>query len=166
MRVGGLDPGATGALAVIDTDLGTLELVDMPSGMVKIGNSMKNRVIPALLCHQVRQLNAHHWLIEKVGSIAPEGRAQGTSSMFAFGYAAGLAEGAVAGAGISYDLMAPQAWQKLARVAGGKDGARARACQLFPAYAHLFARVKDDGRADAACIAVANAMNQGVIWIP
>jgi len=35
----------------------------------------------------------------------------------------------------------------------GKDGARARAAELFPAYAQMFARKKDDGRADAALIA-------------
>jgi hypothetical protein len=28
-----------------------------------------------------------------------------------------------------------------------------RAAECFPAYAHLFRRVKDDGRADAALIA-------------
>lgn len=34
-----------------------------------------------------------------------------------------------------------------------KNQARARAMALFPAAAKLFARVKDDGRADASLIA-------------
>jgi crossover junction endodeoxyribonuclease RuvC len=50
-------------------------------------------------------------------------------------------------------IVTPQAWQKAAGVRGGKDGARQRACELFPNYAGLFARKKDDGRADAACMA-------------
>jgi crossover junction endodeoxyribonuclease RuvC len=38
-------------------------------------------------------------------------------------------------------------------VSGGKDGARARAMEVFPWNVDLFKRVKDDGRADAALIA-------------
>ena len=35
-----------------------------------------------------------------------------------------------------------------------KDGARARASELLPSYSHLWQRVKDDGRAEAALIAL------------
>jgi crossover junction endodeoxyribonuclease RuvC len=73
--------------------------------------------------------------------------------MFAFGRAAGLLEGALAGLGIPVTLVTPQEWQKGMRVIGGKDGARARAAELWPGQAGLFARVKDDGRADAALMA-------------
>ena len=43
-------------------------------------------------------------------------------------------------------------------VRDGKDGSRQRACELFPAYASAFSRVKDNGRSDAALIAMWRAM--------
>jgi crossover junction endodeoxyribonuclease RuvC len=38
---------------------------------------------------------------------------------------------------------------------GAKDAARSQAIRRWPAQASLFARVRDDGRAEAALIAVA-----------
>jgi crossover junction endodeoxyribonuclease RuvC len=42
---------------------------------------------------------------------------------------------------------------------GGKDGSRARAMELFPEQTALFKRVKDDGRSDAALIALWGSKN-------
>ena len=50
--------------------------------------------------------------------------------------------------------MTPQRWKKALSLGQGKDAARARASQLLPAHAHYWQRVKDDGRAEAALIAV------------
>jgi crossover junction endodeoxyribonuclease RuvC len=44
------------------------------------------------------------------------------------------------------------------RTREGKDGSRLRAIELFPNYGQLFARKKDDGRADAALLAYWYAM--------
>lgn len=78
---------------------------------------------------------------------------QGVSSMFAFGRAVGVLEGALGAHKIPYSRIPPQEWQRGMRVRGGKDGARERAMALFPAKAGDFARKKDDGRADAALLA-------------
>jgi crossover junction endodeoxyribonuclease RuvC len=42
-----------------------------------------------------------------------------------------------------------------------KDAARGAAIARWPAKAALFARVKDDGRAEAALIALAGLMREG-----
>jgi crossover junction endodeoxyribonuclease RuvC len=55
-------------------------------------------------------------------------------------------------------IVTPQAWQKACSVRGGKDGSRLRAAELFPNYANLFARKRDDGRADAALMAYYGAI--------
>lgn len=157
MRIAGIDPGASGALAVLDTDLGTLQVVDMPVVQVKVGRNQRSRVMPAAIARALDDLHIGYALIELVGAMPK----QGLSSTFTFGHAAGVVEGAVAALGIPYEKLTPQEWQKLARVAGGKDGSRARAAQLFPAYAALFARKMDDGRADAACMAYAGAVLKG-----
>ena len=64
-----------------------------------------------------------------------------------------MVEGVLAALAVHTSYVTPQRWQKVVEVRGGKDGARLRAIELFPAYASLFARKKDDGRADAALIA-------------
>lgn len=157
MRLAGIDPGASGAVAVFDTGLGTLHVIDMPVGQVKTGRAERSRVIPALFANAVSELHIDYAVIELVGAMPK----QGLSSTFTFGHAAGVVEGVVAALGIPYEKITPQEWQKLARVSGGKDGSRARAAQLYPAYAGLFARKKDDGRADAACMAYAGAVLKG-----
>jgi crossover junction endodeoxyribonuclease RuvC len=73
--------------------------------------------------------------------------------MFQFGRGVGVIEGVLAGMQIPLTYYTPQQWQKAAAVRGGKDGSRARAAELFPAYASMFTRAKDDGRADAALMA-------------
>lgn len=148
MRVLGIDPGAHGALAVIDG--GSVAAVhDMPTMRVKRGTREVNEVnavaLGALLAG-LRPLDAA--VLEKVGAMP----GQGVSSMFAFGRAVGVVEGVLGALQIPYTTVPPQEWQRGMRVRGGKDGSRARASELYPASASLFARVKDDGRAEAVLI--------------
>lgn len=153
MRILGIDPGLDGALALFDTDLGKIAVVDMPTFEIKVGKSMKRRISASGLALEIRALNAEQVFIEKVGAMP----GQGVSSMFGFGYSAGMLEGVVAALSHAYGYLTPQEWQKLARVAGGKDGSRQKASRLFPCDADLFIRKKDNGRSDAVCIAYAGA---------
>jgi crossover junction endodeoxyribonuclease RuvC len=61
--------------------------------------------------------------------------------------------------------MAPAAWKRAVGVPpgreGAKDAARSEAIRRWPAKATLFARIKDDGRAEAALIAVAGMLRAG-----
>jgi crossover junction endodeoxyribonuclease RuvC len=153
MIIIGIDPGLTGAIAFFDTSGGTLTLSDMPVVSVKRNNKLKNEVSAAGLVDviktQVIGLTSHKAFIERVGAMP----GQGVSSVFSFGRSLGIVEGVVASFGIATTIVPPVTWQKAVNVRGGTDGSRARAMELFPAYANLFARKKDDGRADAALIA-------------
>lgn len=90
-------------------------------------------------------------LVEKVGAMP----GQGVTSMFTFGYGAGVIEGVVATLGLSFRFIAPQSWRGIVGLRGDKSGARAMATRLFPLHSSAFARVKDDGVAEAALIALA-----------
>ena len=153
MIIIGIDPGLTGAIAFFDTSGGTLTLSDMPVVSVKRNNKLKNEVSAAGLVDviktQVIGLTTHKVFIERVNAMP----GQGVTSVFSFGRSLGIVEGVVASFGIATTIVPPMTWQKAINVRGGKDGSRARAMELFPAYANLFARKKDDGRADAALIA-------------
>jgi crossover junction endodeoxyribonuclease RuvC len=150
MRILGIDPGASGALAIVDlTQPGRVEIFDMPSVQVKRGTRMVNQVSAPMLAEILREKLIDFAVLEKVGAMP----GQGVSSMFAFGRAAGVVEGVLAGLEIAVTLVTPQEWQKHMRVVGGKDGARSRASQIFSKDVNYFLRKKDDGRADAALIA-------------
>lgn len=150
----GCDPGASGALAFFSPESGTLDVIDMPVVQVKRGGKLKSEISPQMLSSLIRPRLVDRAVIEKVGAMP----GQGVSSMFQFGRSVGQLEGVLAALMIPTEYVTPQQWQKAVGVRDGKDGARARAAELFPAYAHLFARKKDDGRADASLIAFFAAM--------
>ena len=53
-------------------------------------------------------------------------------------------------------LHSPAAWKRAVGLSlASKDASRSEAIRRWPAHAACFARVKDDGRAEAALIAVA-----------
>lgn len=160
MRVLGIDPGAHGALALIDTSLPAAQqliaMVDMPTTLIKRGQREVNEVNAPMLAAAVREFgHVDAGYIELVGAMP----GQGVSSMFAFGRAVGVLEGVLSGCGISCTRVPPQVWQRAMRVRGGKDGSRERAAAIYPAKAQLFARKKDDGRSDAALIATHGAQS-------
>jgi crossover junction endodeoxyribonuclease RuvC len=145
----GIDPGLNGAIAFLDIDDGHLSIVDMPTFEVKRNNKVKREVSPSGVAHELTVASVRGVVLERVGAMP----GQGITSVFSFGRSVGIIEGILAAYEMPVDIVTPQAWQKAAGVRGGKDGSRLRACELFPNYATLFARKKDDGRADAACMA-------------
>lgn len=163
MIILGIDPGASGALAWVETGAGVrprlLAVADAPTLQVKSGNSMKTRIdLPGLVA-LVGTVGAIHppdlAVIETVGSRPGEG----VGSVFAFGYATGLATGVVAGVcDVPVEQITPQVWRRFARVTGDKDDARQKAMEYFSDQANHFKRKKDHGRADAALIAFGYAL--------
>jgi len=146
----GIDPGLNGAIAFLDTEKGHLSIIDMPTFEVKRNNKVKREVSPVGLALTIKlATEVSRAVLERVGAMP----GQGVTSVFSFGRSVGIVEGVLATMQIPVDIVTPQAWQKAAGVRGGKDGARQRACELFPNYAYLFALKKHDGRADAACMA-------------
>lgn len=152
-RILGVDPGASGALCILCTKTEILEIYDMPTVTIQRGTRHVRQVNAALLVDILRESKPDRAFVEAVHAMP----GQGVSSMFAFGRALGVIEGALAGLNIPQTLVPPAEWTKAMRVKGGKDGARNRAIELYPRHSNLFARVKDDGRADATLIATYGA---------
>ena len=144
-----VDPGASGALAFLDLAAGKLDILDMPTVEVKRGAKNKTEISPQMLAALIRGRAPLVAVLERVGAMP----GQGTASMFQFGRGVGMLEGTLAALQIPTEYVAPLVWQKAVGSRDGKDGNRQRAVELFPAYAGLFARKKDNGRADAALMA-------------
>lgn len=148
----GFDPGLDGAFAVLDAKGDIVQIFDMPTVEVLVGKSMKRKVAPAAIADELQMFQPHKCkaLIEKVAARP----GQGVASMFGFGRSLGVIEGVLAGMGIPYELVGPPVWTKAMKVIKGKDGSRQRAMEIWPSKAGYFKRAKDDGRAEAALIAL------------
>lgn len=147
----GIDPGASGAVAILQKDGVFVHVFDMPAVEVKIGGKSKRRVSPEMLAAELKlyaDQGATAW-VEHVSAMP----GQGVSSMFAFGESFGLARGVLAGLRVPTYTVPPAVWKRAMQLNSGKDGSRAKAAQLWPEQAGEFKRVKDDGRAEAALIA-------------
>jgi crossover junction endodeoxyribonuclease RuvC len=152
MFVIGVDPGAAGAIAILEEGGKLVHVFEMPSVEVMSGGKAKKRVSPEMLAAELR-LYADQGAVayvEQVGAMP----GQGVSSMFAFGQAFGIVLGVMAGLAIPTQTVTPAKWKKDMKLNGGKDAARAKAAQVWPAHAGEFKRVKDDGKAEAGLIAL------------
>jgi crossover junction endodeoxyribonuclease RuvC len=144
----GIDPGQTGAVAIIGDD--RCYVLDTPTETVKKGKGTKTEYLPAEMAQMLSGFKNVHCYIEKVGAMP----GQGVTSMFNFGKGFGLWLGILAAHGIPYTLVTPQAWKKeIMQGISDKDAARGRAQQLFPQVSSQLSRKKDIGRADALLIA-------------
>lgn len=148
IRVLGVDIGINGAFSLYVN--GKFErVIDMPCVEVIRGGKKKNHISAQGVAAAIKELNPTHAVVEKVGAMPN----QGVTSMFAFGRAAGIIEGALAALNVPVTYMTPQAWMKATQCGKGKDAIRHRCMELHPEHQQLFARVKDSGRADATMMA-------------
>ena len=140
----GIDPGISGALAVLDAGGALMAYTAMPTYQP----AKATRVNPAALSAFLEPYRHGHAILEQVGAMP----GQGVASMFSFGHAAGIVEGVLAALGISYELVVPQEWKKAYKLNGKpKDAARALAQRYYPSAP--LARKKDSGLADALLLA-------------
>lgn len=154
-RILGVDLGGKGALALLDTAGTLLDVADMP--VVPDGGKARSSVQPALLAALLREWQPSRAFVEFVAA-RPTGSKVGA---FAFGKARGHVEAVLATLGVPYTLLTPATWKRAVNIPPGngqKSTARAEACRRWPDHATKFARVKDDGRAEAALIAIAGMM--------
>jgi crossover junction endodeoxyribonuclease RuvC len=154
MIIVGIDPGTTGAVAWYhDGEIYRLE--DLPMIEVKVGKSMRKQLQPSILANMFFEGSEEigHVYLEHVQSMPGEGAV----GAFSFGRGFGMIEGVIACMQTPYTLVRPAKWKAALGVPADKGGARALACRRFPAMAPMFARVKDDGRAEAALIALYGA---------
>jgi crossover junction endodeoxyribonuclease RuvC len=155
----GIDPGITGAAAFFSNDGRLHAIEDMPLMEVKVGGKTRQRVSGRWFAEVVRQMDRasyggqHRAFLEQVG---PSSSAAGS---FTFGRSVGVVEGVLAALGIPVTLISPHRWKPAMAPGNDKNVSRAAAAALFPAHAALFARVKDDGRAEAALIGLFGLRN-------
>jgi Holliday junction resolvasome RuvABC endonuclease subunit len=161
----GVDPGAGGAIALIDETGRIVAIADMPTVEVR----GRRRVDPVALAALLREWAPRAAIVEEVHSQPNDGHV----GAFAFGKATGVALGVLATLGVSVTEVPPQEWKRAMRVpsadtsAKRKEASRARASQLLPAAAPKWWPLKKhNGRAEAALIGLFGLRSSGTVPVP
>lgn len=145
MRVVGVDPGASGAIVMLEDGV-PIEWTLMPT--MKVGSA--TRVNGSALAKWFDDAHAEHVFIEQVGAMP----GQGVASMFNFGHSCGTVMGVISALATPHTMVTPVFWKKAAGLIGtDKDAARARAIQLWPDWRELDKKGAGQALADAALIA-------------
>lgn len=140
-RIIGIDPGATGALALIVN--GHLQdVVDMPE-------------TGRLLSDTIHAWNPDRVYLEDVHCNG----LNGSKANWSLGFWKGMVEGVVSSLRHPLVKMSPQEWKKLNGLIGkDKEASRFLARELYPLHADKFKFKKNVDRAEAALIARAGVM--------
>jgi crossover junction endodeoxyribonuclease RuvC len=158
----GIDPGQSGAIAVIDSQNNIIQLKDWPGDEIqaakivqatkKVVREEKMNLVGAIeYCHAMPKQGVSSMF--KFGT--NYGIWMGVSSMFKFGTNYGIWMGILAALDIPFYVVTPAKWQKgVIKKAQDKKPALAAAARIFP-KAELYGPRGGgkDGRADALLIA-------------
>jgi crossover junction endodeoxyribonuclease RuvC len=152
----GIDPGAHGAVVILNEAGDLTAIFDMPTTPEANGRTATNA---PLLAGILAQSHARIIYCEFVGARPTDAKVAALS----FGRARGVIEGCAGALGIPIVFITPPTWKRLADIPAGvehKDLARTRAIAKWPDRADLFARKCDVDRADAALIGPAGLMRE------
>lgn len=149
----GCDPGIRGALAWYNRNTRRLEHVfDMPTLEYKMASGKIRRRLD--LMRLAIELDTYaaatsFAMVEDVGPMPNDGPVQA----FKFGLTVGETLAMLTAFAVPIRLVKPQVWKALMGLGQDKDMSRALATRKFPEHEKLFARKKDNDRAEASLLA-------------
>ena len=147
----GIDPGISGALALIDhSNNNVYKVWDMPLTSAK-STSGKKSIDPIILANDLTVYAPDIALavVEDVHAMP----GNGSVSMFNFGVSKGLILGMIYMSKCPAFTVPPAVWKGVFGLSSNKDSSREMASQLYSESAHKWSRKKDDGRAEAVLLA-------------
>ena len=151
MRIIGIDPGLSGAIAILD-DFKIFNIYDMP--VMAEGKKNKNQLNSAQL---VNILNKHVLKKENTFVIVEQVSAmpgQGVTSMFNFGQTFGSIKGICAALGLPIFYVRPAKWKKhFELINSSKDASRTKVIEMYPSLSDQLSKKKDVNKSDAILIA-------------
>lgn len=152
----GIDPGLTGAIAIISfKDFlipSFIAVYDMPTYSLKVSNKNRKRIDLNALS-SLLDLYAGQTKIAIVEDVGQVGTNADPFSSFVFGFATGAVHGALAMAGVKIEKIKPNIWKAAMGLDADKDQSVKRAIKLFPQSAKHLKRKMDHGRAEAILLA-------------
>ncbi len=150
MKVLGIDPGLSGALAFNTGD--SLRVFATPTVQTQFVKNGKKKTrsdmnLPEVV-RLIRENRPDVAFIEKVAAM----KGQGVTGMFRFGQNFGQWQGILAALGIRWIEVTPQVWKKQFHLSRDKGASLDLARKLYPNNLESFRLKKHDGLAEAALI--------------
>ena len=151
MRIIGIDPGLSGAIAILEKEK-VIGIYDMP--VMAEGKKNKRQLNSAQLVSIIRD-NIHSKdeiavVVEQVNAMP----GQGVTSMFNFGQTFGAIKGVCAALGLPIFFVRPSKWKKhFDLIRSSKDASRTKVIEMYPALSNLLSKKKDVNKSDAILIA-------------
>jgi len=151
MRIFGIDPGLSGALAILD-EKKIFEVIDLPT--MSDGKKNKKQLNSAHLSKYIQSniidLNKSAVVVEQVNAMP----GQGVTSMFNFGQTFGAIKGICATLNLPIHFVRPSKWKKhFELINSSKDASRTKAIEMYPTFADHLSKKKDVNKSDAILIA-------------
>ena len=151
MRLIGIDPGLSGAIAVLEHKK-ILTLLDMP--VMAEGKKNKKQLNSAQLVNIIKDntKNCEEAIVvvEQVNAMP----GQGVTSMFNFGQTFGVIKGICAALKIPIYFVRPSKWKKhFDLIRSSKDASRTKVIEMYPSLSNLLSKKKDVNKSDAILIA-------------
>ena len=152
MKVIGIDPGLSGAIAIME-DKKVLKTYDMP--VMAEGKKNKRQLNSAQLVNIIK--NNIKKEEEEVVVVVEQVNAmpgQGVTSMFNFGQSFGAIKGVCAALELPIFFVRPSKWKKYFElINSSKDSSRTKVIEMYPSLSDQLTRKKDVNKSDAILIA-------------
>ncbi len=152
MKIIGIDPGLTGAIAILE-DKKVINLLDMP--VMAEGKKNKRQLNSAQLVNIIKEntLKKEEEIVVVVEQVnAMPG--QGVTSMFNFGQTFGAIKGVCAALELPIYFVRPSKWKKYFElINSSKDSSRTKTIEMYPTLSNQLSKKKDVNKSDAILIA-------------
>ena len=151
MRIIGIDPGLSGAIAILD-EKKVVSIFDMP--VMSEGKKNKRQLNSAQLVSIMKEHKNNNEemavLVEQVNAMP----GQGVTSMFNFGQSFGAIKGVCAALNLPIYFVRPSKWKKhFELINSAKDASRTKVIEMYPSLSNQLTRKKDVNKTDAILIA-------------
>ena len=151
MKIIGIDPGLSGAIAVLENKK-VLKIFDIP--VMSEGKKNKRQLNSALLVSLLKENIENN---EEVAIVVEQVNAmpgQGVTSMFNFGQTFGAIKGICAALEFPIFFVRPSKWKKhFELINSSKDSSRTKAIEMYPKLSNQLTKKKDVNKSDAILIA-------------
>ena len=151
MKIIGIDPGLSGAIAILE-DNKVLNIFDMP--VMAEGKKNKRQLNSAQLVNIIRDNTAS---TDEVAVVVEQVNAmpgQGVTSMFNFGQTFGAIKGVCAALNLPIFFVRPSKWKKHFELINSSiDSSRTKTIEMYPSLSNQLSKKKDVNKSDAILIA-------------
>ena len=151
MIVVGIDPGLSGAIAILENNK-VLNIFDMP--VMAEGKKNKRQLNSAQLVSIIKNNTKPDVEIAVVVEQVNAMPGQGVTSMFNFGQTFGAIKGVCAALELPIFFVRPSKWKKhFELINSSKDSSRTKVIEMYPSLSSQLAKKKDVNKSDAILIA-------------